>query len=787
MDKAAKWFRGLFGLKKDHSPSQSAAKPPKRRWSFVKSHRERDGTATKNTTTDDAVDPSKHAITAAEKITSSGRSNATTATSAAYVSEWAVITIQAHFRGHQARRALRALKGLVKLQALVRGHIVRKRTVELAQILQAMYRAQARACARRAQISESPHSSNKSSQFQARRELRASKGLVKLQALVRGHIVRKLTVDVVQRLQAWLQAQARACAGRTQISESPHSSNKSSQFQARRELRALKGLVKLQALVRGHIVRKRTVELAQILQAMYRAQARACARRAQISESLHSSNKSSQFQARRELYRAQARACARQAQISESPHSSNKSSQFQARRELRALKGLVKLQALVRGHIVRKLTVDVVQRLQAWLRAQAHGCAGILFTGPATPVKFERAISSKIAKHDQSPMLLNGPQFYSASSRSGSPKRGPFTPSKSDGSRSNLSCHYPNCMACTESSRAKVRSLSAPKQRPQFESSVSSKRYSVHGYGESRSSSLRVSANFANKAYLGSGRLERLGMPVRGEVHSLCPLKSMQGNTEESPFCTANNGPQFYSASSRSGSPKRGPFTPSKSDGSRSNLSCHYPNCMACTESSRPKVRSLSAPKRRPQFESSVSSKRYSVHGYGESRSSSLRVSTNFANKAYLGSSRLERLGMPLRGEVHSLCPLMSMQGNTEESPFCTANNGPQFYSASSRSGSPKRGPFTPSKSDGSRSNLSCHYPNCMACTESSRPKVRSLSAPNKGPNLRALFHPKGTQFMGMVSPDQSLSGIWSFGEAWNACDRRCNLAQCWPLEQILE
>ncbi|CAL5360008.1 unnamed protein product [Camellia sinensis] len=737
MDKAAKWFRGVFGLKKDHSPSQSAAKPPKRRWSFVKSHRERDRTATKNTTTDDAVNPSKHAITAAEKITSSGRSNATTATSAAYVSEWAVITIQAHFRGHQARRALRALKGLVKLQALVRGHIVRKQTVELAQILQAMYRAQARACARRAQISESPHSSNKSSQFQARRELRASKGLVKLQALVRGHIVRKRTVDV-----------------------------------ARRELRALKGLVKLQALVRGHIVRKRTVELAQILQAMYRAQARACARRAQISESPHSSNKSSQFQARRELYRAQARACARQAQISESPHSSNKSSQFQARRELRALKGLVKLQALVRGHIVRKLTVDVVQRLQ--------------HSGPATPVKFERAISSKIAKHDQSPMLLNGPQFYSASSRSGSPKRGPFTPSKSDGSRSNLSCHYPNCMACTESSRAKVRSLSAPKQRPQFESSVSSKRYSVHGYGESRSSSLRVSANFANKAYLGSGRLERLGMPVRGEVHSLCPLKSMQGNTEESPFCTANNGPQFYSASSRSGSPKRGPFTPSKSDGSRSNLSCHYPNCMACTESSRPKVRSLSAPKRRPQFESSVSSKRYSVHGYGESRSSSLRVSTNFANKAYLGSSRLERLGMPLRGEVHSLCPLMSMQGNTEESPFCTANNGPQFYSASSRSGSPKRGPFTPSKSDGSRSNLSCHYPNCMACTESSRPKVRSLSAPNKGPNLRALFHPKGTQFMGMVSPDQSLSGIWSFGEAWNACDRRCNLAQCWPLEQIL-
>ncbi|CAL5437327.1 unnamed protein product [Camellia sinensis] len=82
---------------------------------------------------------------------------------------------------------------------------------------------------------------------------------------------------------------------------------------------------------------------------------------------------------------------------------------------------------------------------------------------------------------------------------------------------SGCSSHL-NYMACTESSRAKVRSLSAPKQRPQFESSVSSKRYLVHGYGESRSSTLRVSANFANKAYLGSGRLERLGRLVRGDA-----------------------------------------------------------------------------------------------------------------------------------------------------------------------------------------------------------------------------------------------------------------------------
>lgn len=140
--------------------------------------------------------------------------------------------------------------------------------------------------------------------------------------------------------------------------------------------------------------------------------------------------------------------------------------------------------------------------------------------------------------------------------------------------------------------------------------------------------------------------------PSSCEVQSLTPLK-FSHEVEDSPFCTADNSPQFYSASSRGGVSKSSPFTPTKSDGSRSFLSGYsdHPSYMSYTESSRAKVRSVSAPKQRPQYERTSSTKRYSVHGFGESRSSAQRVSNlhaNFANKAYPGSGRLDKLGMPV-------------------------------------------------------------------------------------------------------------------------------------------
>ncbi|ONI04820.1 hypothetical protein PRUPE_6G341200 [Prunus persica] len=77
------------------------------------------------------------------------------------VDDAAATRIQAAFRSHLARKALHALKGLVKLQALIRGHIVRKQTTATIMQMHALMAIQVRARFKRIQMAEEAQQANK--------------------------------------------------------------------------------------------------------------------------------------------------------------------------------------------------------------------------------------------------------------------------------------------------------------------------------------------------------------------------------------------------------------------------------------------------------------------------------------------------------------------------------------------------------------------------------------------------------------------------------------------------
>ncbi|KAG1354601.1 protein IQ-DOMAIN 1 [Cocos nucifera] len=490
MGRAARWLRGLLGGKKADSGGEHRAE--KKKWGFVKSFREKGhhqqqqkggpplpsppqrkdsyrevtrsspAHATAELVDVDGNEQNKRAIAVAAataavaeaavaaaqaaaavvRLTSSGRSVAGFAAGAGKREEAAAVKIQAAFRGYLARRALRALKGLVKLQALVRGNIVRKQAAETLRCMQALVRVQARARACRALRSEMS---------------RSGRGF-------RAHAGPPTPEKYEQAVRSSGSKSDRSCT----LKRNP---SKSASIDAVDSDRAHSS---------GWNWLDRWMEERYWDSREAAAKAGAAMDDEKNAKILEVDPGKPQFNPKRRGDNLQS-SC--------STLASDQNNRSFAAMPDSPSKG----STIAQLSIPSPSSVDMPQSL--------------------SPLRFHLPEPGDFGE---------SPQFYSAASRPGSSRRGPFTPSKSECSRSlfNGYSDYPNYMANTESSRAKVRSHSAPKQRPEFEKSGSIKRLSGQGFGQlhsgasaQRSSSLH--AKFANKAYPGSGRLDRLGMPVR--------------------------------------------------------------------------------------------------------------------------------------------------------------------------------------------------------------------------------------------------------------------------------
>lgn len=162
MGVSGKWLRTLVGLKKSEKSKSSEKDDNKsmsggRFWHRRKSSIDFDVNFLKDDFTPSPAPQSSDVNVQSSSDVASSPSSSLQVQNVAQTrqiteEEWAATHIQTAFRGFLARRALKALKGLVRLQALVRGHAVRKQAAITLRCMQALVRVQARVRARRVRI-----------------------------------------------------------------------------------------------------------------------------------------------------------------------------------------------------------------------------------------------------------------------------------------------------------------------------------------------------------------------------------------------------------------------------------------------------------------------------------------------------------------------------------------------------------------------------------------------------------------------------------------------------------
>ncbi|KAI5649224.1 hypothetical protein M9H77_35229 [Catharanthus roseus] len=272
-------------------------------------------------------------------------------------------------------------------------------------------------------------------------------------------------------------------------------------YLARKALNALKGLVKLQALVRGHLVRKQATATLRCMQALVTAQARARAQRIQMVQQDSKSNPQRQFNHRKST------------QENRFWHPNQ---DFEGGME----------------ENIKIVEVDIGESRGGGSTKSRNSYSNNVQTerrismspAPSAITELSPKASSGHFEEYSFGTAQSSPQYYTSISKQ-DPARIAFSYPRSEIGDSIYHEYpfYPNYMANTESSRAKVRSHSAPKQRPveSFERQPSTRRRpSIEGRNVPRAvrmqrSSSHVGSTAQNYQYPWSIKLDKSSISLK--------------------------------------------------------------------------------------------------------------------------------------------------------------------------------------------------------------------------------------------------------------------------------